>query len=222
MAINREKFFSKVRANIFNGRLTQSQVNGLNAILDASDKLGVNDLRMRAYAMATPVIETGGTYDPVTESLNYSVDALMSKFSNRISAADAKKYGRSSSQTANQEMIGNIIYGGEWGKRNLGNINPGDGFKYRGRGLVQLTGRRLYGIFGYLDNPQDAAHVQDSALVMVKGMRDGTFTGKKFSDYFNSSAEDWFNARRMVNGTDRASDIAKFAVQFHDALRAAQ
>jgi len=60
-----------------------------------------------------------------------------------------------------------------------------------------------------------------SALVMVKGMRDGTFTGKKFSDYFNSAPPDWVNARRMVNGTDRAADIAKFAVQYYDALRAA-
>lgn len=219
--MNKEKFFSNVRTNIFNGRLSQSKVDGLNAIMDAAEKLGVTDIRMLAYAMATPVIETGGTYEPVTESLNYSVDALLSKFPNRISADEAKKYGRTSSQPANQEMIGNIIYGGEWGRKNLGNTNPGDGFKYLGRGLVQLTGRRLYGIFGYLDNPQDAAHVKDSALVMVKGMRDGTFTGKKFSDYFNSAPPDWVNARRMVNGTDRAADIAKFAVQYYDALRAA-
>ena len=39
----------------------------------------------------------------------------------------------------------NFIYGGEWGKRNLGNIDPDDGFRFRGGGLIQLTGRANYG-----------------------------------------------------------------------------
>lgn len=93
--MNRETFFTWVRKNIFNGRLTQSQVDGMNAILDAAEELGVTDIRMVAYALATPVIETGGTYEPVSENLNYSVAALTSKFPNRISVSDTQKYGRS-------------------------------------------------------------------------------------------------------------------------------
>lgn len=218
--MDRSKFFASLRKAPFNGSVTQHQVNGIEAILDACQKLNVTDLRQIAYALATPMIETGGTYEPVVESLNYSTEALRAKFPNRISTSDAQKYGRNSSHAANQEMIGNIIYGGEWGKKNLGNTQPGDGFKYRGRGLVQQTGRRLYEIFGYANNPGDAANVKDSAEVMVKGMRDGIFTGKKFSDYFTSSKEDFVQARRMVNSLDKAEEIAKHAKTFYAALKA--
>lgn len=218
--MNRETFFTWVRKNIFNGRLTQSQVDGMNAILDASEELGVTDIRMIAYALATPVIETGGTYEPVSENLNYSVAALTSKFPNRISVADAQKYGRSAMQPANQEAIANTIYGGNWGKENLGNNQPGDGWKYRGRGLTQITGRRNYAKFGHENNPEGVSVLKDAATIMVKGMRDGSFTGKKFSDYFGSMAQ-WVQARRMINSLDRAEEIAGFAQKFHSALKAA-
>lgn len=218
--MNRATFFASVRKPVFNGSISQSQVDGLEAIIDASAKLGVNDLRMIAYAMATPMIETGGTYEPVTENLNYSVDALKSKFGNRISSADAAKYGRTAMQKANQEAIANIIYGGEWGKNNLGNTNHGDGYRYIGRGLVQLTGRRNYAKFGLEDKPEDAVHVKSAAEIMVKGMRDGLFTGKKFSDYFGTNAQ-WVQARRMINSLDKAEEISAYAQKFHTALKAA-
>lgn len=217
--MNRETFFTWVRKNIFNGRLTQSQVDGMNAILDAAEELGVTDIRMIAYALATPVIETGGTYEPLSENLNYSVAALTSKFPNRISVADAQKYGRSAMQKANQEAIANTIYGGNWGKENLGNTQPGDGWKYIGRGLTQITGRRNYAKFGYENKPEGVSVLKDAAVIMVKGMRDGSFTGKKFSDYFGSTAQ-WVQARRMINGLDRAEEIAGFAQKFHSALKA--
>lgn len=218
--MNRATFFNSVRKSVFNGSLSQSQVTGLESILDASEKFGVTDLRMVAYAMATPMIETGGTYEPITENLNYSVEALRSKFGNRISAADAAKYGRTAMQKANQEAIANIIYGGAWGKENLGNTQHGDGYRFIGRGLVQLTGRRNYEKFDLDDTPEDAAHVQTAAEIMVEGMRDGLFTGKKFSDYFGTNAQ-WVQARRMVNGLDKAQEIANYAMKFHTALQSA-
>lgn len=82
---------------------------------------------------------------PKNESLNYKVDALIEGFGrHRISIADARKYGRSATQKANQEAIANIIYGGDWGKTNLGNTQFGDGWKFRGRGIFQITGRANY------------------------------------------------------------------------------
>jgi len=81
----------------------------------------------------------------LTENLNYSVEALLAKFGrHRISEADARKHGRTNQQKANQEAIANLLYGGEWGRKNLGNTQPGDGWLYRGRGLKQLTGRDNY------------------------------------------------------------------------------
>jgi len=75
------------------------------------------------------------------ESLNYSVDGLLGTFArHRISEAEARAYGRSAEHPANQRAIANCIYGGEWGRKNLGNVQPDDGWRYRGRGLKQLTG----------------------------------------------------------------------------------
>jgi len=81
----------------------------------------------------------------VVENLNYRVEALLSMFGrHRISEEDARKYGRTPNQPANQEAIANCLYGGQWGSKSLGNTNDGDGWKYRGRGLKQLTGRLNY------------------------------------------------------------------------------
>lgn len=219
--MNRATFFSAVRKKPFNGILSHSQVTGLDAILDAAEKLNVTDLRMIAYAMATPMIETGGTYQPISENLNYSAEALRSKFPNRISASEAQKYGRTAQHKADQEMIANIIYGGEWGKANLGNTQIGDGWKYRGAGLTQITGRRNFTKFGFENNPEDALQINTAAEIMVKGMRDGLFTGRKFSDYFGPSSEQWVKARAMINGSDRANEIAEHAKTFYAALKAA-
>ncbi|MFS8051571.1 hypothetical protein QD357_01970 [Rhizobium sp. BR 317] len=215
------KFFAAVRTTVFGGRLSTNQVNGAEALIDACASLSVVDDRHIAYILATPMIETGGTFVPITESLNYSAAALTAKFGNRITAAQANQYGRTASHPADQESIGNIIYGGTWGAKNLGNTQPGDGYLFRGRGLVQTTGRRLYALFGHADNPDEVCDVNVSAAIMVKGMRDGTFTGKKLSDYFNATVTDWVNARRIVNGTDRADDIAGYAKKFAVALAAA-
>ena len=58
-----------------------------------------------------------------------------------------------------------------------------------------------------------------SAKILVVGMTKGLFTGKKLADYFNSEKEDWINARRIVNGLDRASDIANHSKKFLHCIR---
>lgn len=77
-----------------------------------------------------------------TESLDYTVDALVNKFSRaRISIEQAKLYGRYGKKPADQKMIANTIYGGNWGLKNLGNTQPNDGWHFKGVGPIQLTGR---------------------------------------------------------------------------------
>lgn len=78
----------------------------------------------------------------LVENLNYSADALVAKFSrDRISAIDARTYGRTAAHSADQPEIANRIYGGEWGRVNLGNTQPGDGWRFRAHGPVGTTGR---------------------------------------------------------------------------------
>ena len=88
----------------------------------------------------------------------------------------------------------------------------GDGYIFRGRGYVQITGRANYikagGRLGFdlMNNPGVALHPTVAALILVRGCSDGWFTGKKLSDYLPG---DYIGARRVVNGTDRAVSIAK-------------
>ncbi len=94
-----------------------------------------------------------------------------------------------------------------------------------GRGYVQLTWRENYvtadrklGLGGRLAADYDLALDPDlAARILVEGMRDGWFTGRKLADYLPG---DYAGARRIVNGTDRAADIAALAQQFEIALAA--
>lgn len=107
-----------------------------------------------AHFFAQIATETGGL-KAVEESLNYSVDGLLSTFGrHRITEAQAKKYGRTSGRKADQVAIANIVYGGAWGKKNLGNTQPNDGWDYRGGGMGQTTGRDNYRQMGFESNPQ--------------------------------------------------------------------
>jgi putative chitinase len=86
--------------------------------------------------------------ESMEESLNYTVEALLGKFGrHRITEEEAQKYGRTATQKANQVAIANTLYGGAWGRKHLGNTEPGDGWKYRGRG-GGVTGRTNYGRVG--------------------------------------------------------------------------
>jgi putative chitinase len=79
----------------------------------------------------------------LVENLNYSVDALLTKFGrHRISEEDARKFGRDGARPANQREIALRIYGGGWGLDNLGN-RPGtdDGWRYIAHGPIGITGR---------------------------------------------------------------------------------
>jgi predicted chitinase len=88
---------------------------------------------------------------------------------------------------------------------------------YYGRGFVQLTHEKNYlkmseflGV-DLVKNPQLALEPNNAAKILVWGMINGRFTRKPLSKYINSSEIDFFNARRTVNGTDRAERIANYA-----------
>jgi len=83
-----------------------------------------------------------GSFETLSESLNYTPEALMLVFGeHRISLAEAQALGRIDSRKADQRLIANLVYGREWGRKNLGNTEPEDGWRFRGQGLIGQTGR---------------------------------------------------------------------------------
>jgi len=113
-------------------------------LTSAMERYDISTPLRQAHFLAQIGHESNG-FKSVKENFNYSVEGLLKTFSrHRISEADANKYGRKVGQPANQETIANLVYGGEWGRKNLGNTQEGDGWKYHGHGLIMVTGRSNY------------------------------------------------------------------------------
>ena len=115
--------------------------------------------------------------------------------------------------------------------RRLGNTEPGDGYRFRGRGYVQITGRANYARMTQalaLGDDEDLVRDPDQALrpviayrIMSLGMRKGLFTGRKLADYINDAGCDYKEARRIINGQDQAELIAGYAETLEAILREA-
>nr|WP_319513377.1 glycoside hydrolase family 19 protein [uncultured Cohaesibacter sp.] len=194
--MNHKVFFNHVRLRLFK-KLTQSQVDGINRLLDYAVEEGV-PLEETAYVLATSYHETGRRMVPVREGFAKSDAAAI--------RAVTKLYNR-----------GRI-------SQNYALRDKRTGKSYFGRGDVQLTFydnyKRLGKLLGIdlLNKPSLALDPKTSAIILFRGMREGLFTGKKLSFYINENKVDFKGARRVVNGTDKANLIAGYARIFLDAL----
>lgn len=207
--IDRPKFFGAIRHTVFPNRITQSQVDGMSAIIDAWDASVFDDLRWLGYMFGTTFHETGGKMQPIAELGGYDYC---------------------------ERMYGPLGRRPDTAKQ-MGNIHPGDGFKYRGRGYVQMTWHNNYANAGAIcgvdlvADPDLALQPAIAAKIMFAGMtnekiifenfsddKNFSFTGRVLENYFNDTTEDWINARRIINGTDHAVMIADTAADFFAAL----
>ncbi len=207
---DRTGFFTHIRATLGRGSLSSAQVDGLSRLLDAfATRRDLFDPRHQAYVLATAWHETGARLQPVTENLNYSARGLLATFPNRFSAEEAKAYARQ------PEKIANRVYAGRMGN---GDEAGGDGWRFRGRGLVQITGRRNYRCFGIEGAPDKALEPAIAIRILINGMVSGAFSGARLSDYFRPGREDWVKARAIVNGRDKAELVAGYGLVFCEGL----
>ena len=193
-------FFSTLRAGKMLGPvLSQDEVSGCEAILEACAGWPAS---WTAYALATAYHETAGTMQPIMER---GGPAYFSRMYDIQGQRPAKA-------------------------RELGNMSPGDGARYAGRGYIQLTGRANYVRAGKMlgvdlaGSPDLAMRPDLAAKIMRRGMEEGWFTGLGLERYLPAKATEshFKNARRIINGTDRAADIAGQAMAFQSALAAGE
>ncbi len=203
--MNRQVFFDDVRQTVFRGRMSQTQVEGMERLLDVWEEYYASDYddRFLAYNMGTSYHETAHRMQPIMEM-------------------GGRRYFNKYDIHHNPRKA-----------RMLGNTEPGDGYKFRGAGDVQNTGRRnarfasekLNEAFGlnvdFEENPELRLDPFYSAHSLFLGNIQGWWTGKKLTQYIRTKA-DYRNARRVVNGTDRARLIAGYAVAFEEALEKAR
>ncbi len=166
-------------ASVPDSRL-QDLANNLNPYL-AEYKLDTEYRLAHFFAQVRMEI---GDYCSLVESLNYSPQGLKDTYSYfRNNPEEAALYGRTSQHAADQEEIANRAYNGVSGVSTLGNGNiaSGDGWKYRGRGLKQTTGKYNYTQFNNAYPSvwpgEDVNFVQNPDLLgqMFYGVRAGVF-----------------------------------------------
>lgn len=217
-------FFDSIRPMMPGGKLTQVQVDAIAATINEYEKLGAGLVSELAYILATGYWEA--KFNPVRENLRYTSAARIKQ----VWPSRFKTQAAAQPYVNKPEALAEKVYGG---RADLGNTVKGDGWLYRGGGLPQLTGRGNYRKFGLEDNPDDILDPAVAARVMVVGMLNGLFTGKKLGDYLKADGEsvDYFNARAVVNGdkntpvtvngkrTTHGAALADIAVKFEKALR---
>ena len=198
--INRQIFFDRVRSSLFAGKLLSGRVTGLNYLLDHWEaRHSSQDMRWLTYALATAYHETAFTMQPVTEQGGVVYLTYM--------------YDPQSSNPKRADLA-----------RANGNIHPGDGVRYCGRGYVQLTWannyRRIGDLIGVdlLNEPERALEPEIAARILYEGMIYGWFSGVGLPRYINAKTADWKNARRIINGLDCADKIAAYAKAFYAAF----
>lgn len=185
------------------GRLTEEQVIGINRYVDAMDQDKGITYAQAAYVLATVWHETDAKMSPIEE----------------YGKGKGRVYGTWYKNSKGQ------LYAFKNGSRDSVYLQSEYPHLYYGRGDTQNTWydnyEKLSKVFDvdFLQHPELLLTKEWSTKATIYSMKVGLYTGRKLSDYIYQSKKDFVNARRIINGTDRANKIAKYAEIFEYALR---
>lgn len=146
-------------------------------IIQNVQKAGIQTDNQLAMFIAQCAHESAG-FQKFQENLNYSSDGLRKTFSKYFPGTTSQKYGYIKNkagaivQKADQAGIANIVYANRMGN---GPASTGDGWKYRGRGVVQLTGKDNYTRFQkWLNDPEILSNpdkiLSSAKLIVLTGV----------------------------------------------------
>lgn len=189
------------------GDLVTALVNSLELF---AEKYGLNTPLRLAHFLAQTAHESGG-FRAVVENLNYSAESLAKVFPKYFKDVDPNDYARQ------PEKIANHVYASRMGN---GDEASGDGFRYRGRGLIQLTGKNNYSAMAadmgvsveecaeYLETPEGAC---ESAA---------WFWNKNGLNALADSDDVTAVTKRINGGTIGLEDREKHTAEFKELLGA--
>lgn len=191
--INRQKFYDIANKTIYGSKMSPSQKAGIEMVLDEWEKKKLTDDRMLAYMLGTDYHETNATMQPVIEAY------WLSEEWRRLHLRYYPFYGRGLPQ-----LTWEVNY----------------------REMTNLLKEKFKRIpdFDLVKHPEQALIPEVAVAVMFEGMlradsNFGDYTGKALEDYFGPNKADWIGARYVVNGQDKAAEIADVSQRFLAALR---
>jgi predicted chitinase len=168
----------------------------------AFDEFGITDPLQRAAIAAINLGESGMKPRTETGYGGKSNARLRALFGSRVANLSDDELTRI--KASDQDLF-NLIYGGDFGRANLGNTEPNDGYTYRGRGLNQLTGRGNYDRYGRLlknvdliGNPELANDPAVAARISVVYMKDRV-----------AKASTWDEMKRAVGNAVEETEVVK-------------
>jgi hypothetical protein len=188
-AFQRDIYFDHVRAALFDGALSQQQVDGQNILLGlfewGATGTPMTDLRWLAYMLATVFHECAGKMWPIEE----------------YGKGSGRDYGQPDPET------GQTYYG-----RGFVQLTWKENYDRASAALALIDDRDL------VQHPQLALDSLIAARVLFRGCAEGWFTGARLGTYFNVDTDDPINARRIINGNDQDTLIASYHAEFLIAL----
>ena len=174
--IDRKSFYDKLKTTGLFNKLTELQVQGMEAVFDEWEANTYTDIRWLAYELATIKHETANTMQPVREK-------------------GGEKYLKSKPY---YPYVGNDLLQTTW----LENYKK----------VKKFTGVDV------VTNPLLIADLKVSAKVALYFMVNGLYTGVGLKKYFNDTKADKINARKIINGTDKAELVGSYYDKFLTAL----
>jgi len=203
--MNRKFFFEILKKILFNS-INQSQVEGLEFILDYYENQSLINLKQFAHILATIHHETGATMQPIEE----------------WGKGKGKSYGTNIDIDKKPYFDTKNIFYGRGYTQNTWRAN-----------YIKLTKANNQG-WDFFNNPKLLLEHKPSIWATFYAMDTGLYTGKKLDDYdfFNDSILEqdknssiyelpkWYNSRKIVNGLDKAERIGDLTRIYYKALTA--
>lgn len=187
-------YYLEINKTLYNGKLSDKQIAVMEVFFTMFKELNIIDIRYIASTFGNIYHETDTTFMPIEE------------------------YGKGKSKPYGKKI-----------KYNKSTYNTPDKIFF-GRGFTQNTWYEIYETltkeaknqgkgWDFLNNPELLLEIEPSAWATIVAMTKGLYTGKKLSNYFNTTTCDFKNARRIINGLDRAELVEQYSIKFYKALQ---
>jgi hypothetical protein len=184
----------KISEELFNAKIASCQIEGLNVILDEYNRRGWEERSWLAYILATVYHETAKTMQPIEE----------------YGKGKGRMYGKKVKMNGEPYIVPDKIY--------------------YGRGYTQTTwydnylkltteAKKQGKDLDFLNRPELLLQPEPSIWATFEAMSKGWYTGKRLVNYLNDVTTDFVNARKIINGLDKAELISGYAEEFYSNLK---